>query len=541
MTQHPPPNDHGRPPRENWGSKIGVIMAVAGSAVGLGNFLRFPGQAASNGGGIFMIPYFISLILVGIPVCWAEWTMGRYGGARGFNSAPGIFRVLWPRPVAKYIGVIALIIPVCIYMYYVYIEVWCLSYAIDFATGAMADVAASAAPGEDVKAYAVHFDTMVGMAENGFPGGRTMLLVLITFCLNFFLIYRGIAKGIEAFTKIAMPLLVLIAVIIVVRVLTLGTPNPAFPDRNIGNALGFMWNPRIESGEFWGLLLDPKIWLAASGQIFFSLSVGFGIILNYASYLRRDDDVVLSGLTSTSVNELCEVCLGGLMVVPLAFLFLDINQVGFSTFSLGFYTLPSVFHRMPFGDLFGFFFFLMLFIAALTSSLSMLQPAIAFLEEGFDLGRRLSVTFLAMIVSAGALIVVYFSQDLVALDTMDFWVGSFLIFVLAMIQTIIFGWVFGTTRGRREMMKGAEIKIPPFFWFVIKYVSPVYLIAIFVGFCWLNLPGYITAITEGKHRDIVLYVLAFLCAIAFFFGFLIHLAGRRWDRHAPLDQEDSLP
>ena len=115
---------------ENWGTRIGVILAVAGSAVGLGNFLRFPGIAAQNGGGAFMVPYFVSLLVLGIPLCWAEWTMGRYGGLCGFNSAPGIFSVLWRNPLAKYLGGIALLIPLVIYMYYVLIAAWGLGYAI---------------------------------------------------------------------------------------------------------------------------------------------------------------------------------------------------------------------------------------------------------------------------------------------------------------------------------------------------------------------------------------------------------------------------
>ena len=121
--------------RERWGSRIGVILAVAGSAVGLGNFLRFPGQAAQNGGGAFMLPYFISLLVLGIPLCWAEWTMGRYGGTCGFNSAPGIYSVIWRNRCAKYFGAIALLLPLVIYMYYVLIEAWCLGYALQYISG----------------------------------------------------------------------------------------------------------------------------------------------------------------------------------------------------------------------------------------------------------------------------------------------------------------------------------------------------------------------------------------------------------------------
>ncbi|MEQ8766752.1 MAG: sodium:calcium symporter, partial [Planctomycetota bacterium] len=131
--------------QDSWGSKLGVILAVAGSAVGLGNFLRFPGQAVSNGAGVFMIPYLISLVLLGIPICWAEWTLGRLGGSRGFNSSPGIFYTLWHNPLAKFFGALGMIIPVGVYTYYVYIEAWCLAISVDFMQGLTFDQNAAAA------------------------------------------------------------------------------------------------------------------------------------------------------------------------------------------------------------------------------------------------------------------------------------------------------------------------------------------------------------------------------------------------------------
>ncbi|MCE5230556.1 sodium:calcium symporter, partial [bacterium] len=238
----------------------------------------------------------------------------------------------------------------------------------------------------------------------------------------------------------------------------------------------------------------------------------------------------------------CEVCLGGMMVIPLAFMFLDIHNARIdSTFSLAFNVLPTVFHRMPMGDAFGAMFFSMIFIAAVTSSISMLQPAIAFLEEGFSMGRRLSVTLLAFIVTLGALIVIYFSKDLIALDTADFWVGNFLVFVFGLIQTILFGWVFGVERGRQEMLNGAEIPVPRLYWFIIKYVSPVYLLAIFIGFCWYNLGSYWKSITDPNHREVP-FVLAFIVGVGLFFGILIWLAGKRWDEQRPLPaEEDVIP
>lgn len=494
---------------EQWATRIGVILAVAGSAVGLGNFLRFPGQAAQNGGGAFMVPYFISLLILGIPLCWAEWTMGRFGGTRGFNSAPGIYRSIGKGRFPMYFGSVALLLPIVVYMYYVLIEAWCLGYAVNYLTGdlipggggtidelaAKAQGASGAAMTENEvtsKAFQDFFDSFVGSNQDGWTFGgkqRVWLLVLAgTFVMNFVLIYRGISKGIETFCRYAMPLMIILALIVLARVLTLGTPDPAKPAQSVAGGLDFMWKPNFDS------LKDPQTWLAASGQIFFSLSVGFGIIINYASYLRKKDDVVLSGLTSSSMNEFFEVCLGGLITVPAAFIFFlgamsptQQESVLQSGFQLGFIALPNVFANMPGGQFFGFLWFFMLFVAAITSSVSMLQPLIAFFEEGFGLKRHASVAVLGLVAALGTGFVLWFSQGLMALDTFDFWVGTFLIFVLATFQAVLYGWVLGIQRGEEEAHYGAHIRIPRFVQYMLKYVVPVYLGVIFVSFCWSNL------------------------------------------------------
>jgi neurotransmitter:Na+ symporter, NSS family len=468
--------------REHWGSRIGVILAVAGSAVGLGNFLRFPGNAAQNGGGAFMLPYFISLLVLGIPMCWAEWTMGRYAGVRGFNSAPAIYTVVWRHWISKYFGALAILIPLVIYMYYVLIEAWCLGYAINYLTGSLM-------LGSDASEYGAFFAKYVGIEADGalLSEGHQGLLVLLVFVFacNFVLIYRGVSKGIETFCRIAMPVMIVLGLIVLVRVLTLGTPDPSKPDQSVLGGLGFMWNPHPEK------LWDFQTWLAASGQIFFSLSVGFGIIVNYASYLSREDDLALSGLTSSSMNEFFEVCLGGLITVPAAFIFLGMAAGDFtgSSFTLGFQALPNVFAMMPAGRFFGFLWFFMLFVAAITSSVSMLQPVIAFLEEGFGLKRHASAAVLGLVSALGCGFVMYFSKNLLALDMMDFWVGSVALFLLAMIQSFLYAWMFGIRRGDKELHQGAHIRIPWVVQLVLKYVVPVYLLVIFVGFCYQKLPS----------------------------------------------------
>jgi neurotransmitter:Na+ symporter, NSS family len=337
------------------------------------------------------------------------------------------------------------------------------------------------------QAYSTFFVRFVGAEGDGralSPDNLKWLGVLVaTFVLNFYLIYRGVSKGIETLCKIAMPLMLLLAIIVLLRVLTLGTPDPTKPGQSVINGLGFMWNPHSE--ELW----DPETWLAASGQIFFSLSVGFGIIINYASYLRDDDDVVLSGLTSCSVNELFEVCFGGLITITAAFIFLGVAAGSMGTFDLGFKALPNVFALMPGGRVVGFLWFFMLFLAAITSSVSMLQPVIAFLEEGFNLKRHASVTLLGALAALGCGFVTYFSEGLTALDTFDFWVGSVLIFLLALVQSVLYGWVFGIDRGEAEAHRGAHLRIPRFVQWNLKFVVPIYLLVIFLGFCWQKLPS----------------------------------------------------
>lgn len=515
--------------KEKWSTRAGVILAVAGSAVGLGNFLRFPGQAAEYGGGAFMVAYFISFLIIGLPICWAEWTMGRYGGKKGFHCAPGIFNTLWRHPAAKYMGIIGVIIPVVIYMYYVYVEAWCLGYAVNFLTGQMNF--------SEVEQSTSFWANFIGVAEDGSALGLGLqqvgVYLIIAFIINFYLVYRGVAKGIELFCKFAMPTLVLLAVIVLIRVLTLGAPVEDNPEANVNNGLGFMWNPgkvllqsfdgeeekwvtereiigkdtlasfreevsgqenmRLVEVSLVQQLRNPQLWLAAAGQIFFSLSIGFGVIITYASYLREKDDVVLSGLSATSANEFCEVALGGLITLPAAVAFMGVAGLagaGLGTFDLGFKVLPMVFSEMPYGAFFGFLWFFLLFLAAVTSSISMLQPGIAFLEETLRLDRQRSVALLGFITLVGTALVVWFSKDAKALATLDFWVGTFLIFIMGTTQILLFGWVFGLKKGWKEAHVGSAIRIPSVYRPIILYLCPLFLLTIFLLWNLENIIGF---------------------------------------------------
>lgn len=529
-------------PKQQWASRVGVILAVAGSAVGLGNFLRFPGQAADNGGGAFMIPYFCALIFLGIPIGWAEWTMGRYGGRKGFHSAPAILGVVGRGRIARYLGVIGVLIPLAVYFYYVLVESWCLSYCYEYvqalfgAQGIGIDGTKSIA--EQTAASTAFHRSFTGKDFDGvmLNGGlhESVVFWALTFAVNVFFVYRGLSRGIEVFCRWAMPAMALCAVFVLARVLTL-PPNAAAPDQNVLTGLGSMWNPDFSK------LSDAKTWMAAAGQIFFSLSVGFGVIINYASYLKRKDDVVLSGLTASATNELFEVGFGGLITLTSAFIFLGAigtaEAVRGGTFGLGFTTLPVVFAQMPLGNLVGALFFFMLFLAAITSSLSMLQPAMAFVEESLGVGRKVSTAVISLTGLVGSLWVIWFSKDGKAMSTIDDWVGTFLIVVLALIQVICFGWLFGIERGMKEAHEGSRMRIPKVFQFVIKFIAPAYLIVAIGIFCKDALPDWIAAAGESPvvRNTLILVGLVIAGLVT-----LTWIGERRW-RAAGMDLDGTRP
>ena len=457
--------------RERWGSKLGIILAVAGSAVGLGNFLRFPVQAASNGGGAFMIPYFVSILLLGIPLMWVEWSVGRFGGGFEHSTAPGIFHTLSRKArFVKYFGIIGIFGPIVIFMYYTYIESWLLGFSFFSALGKFAAITTKA----DMKSFLSGYQ---GVVQNNYFSSLVPAYVffIITFIVNMSVVSAGIRGGIEKLCKIAMPLLFLLGLGILIRVVTLGAPDAAHPAWNTANGFGFLWNPDFSA------LKDAKVWLAAAGQTFFTLSVGIGVILTYASYLTKEDDVVLSGLTSVSVNEFAEVILGGSIVIPAACMFMgpagvqSVAEGG--AFNLGFVTMPLIFNQMPMGQIFTFIWFFLLFVAGVTSSVSLLQPAIAFIEDEFQISRKKAVAILwgiLFLLCQPAVFLLKFG----VVDEFDFWAGTFCLVLFATVEIILFAWVYGIDASWEEMHRGAALRVPRVYKFIIKYVTPVFLLVI---------------------------------------------------------------
>ncbi len=458
--------------RQRWGTRTGVILAVAGSAVGLGNFLRFPVQAAKYGEGAFIIPYLVALVLVGIPLVWVEWTAGRFGGGFGHSSAPGIFQSLWQKNrFIKYFGILGIFGPFLIYMYYIYIESWCLAYAYYSLTGQLAGIASSGGFIDFLSGY----QGLTGEVGTFAGTSQGFIFFLITFSLNISVTYFGIKGGIEKLCNIALPILFFFGIVLAIRVITLFAPDPLHPDWNSINGLGFLWNADLSA------LKSPKVWMAAAGQVFFTLSVGMGVILTYSSYVRKKDDIALSGLAAGTTNQFAEVVVAGSLVIPAAFIFFGpgeiVNIANSGAFNLGFVTMPQIFNQIAIGPLFGFLWFFMLFLAGITSSISIAQPSVAFLEDEFKISRQNSVK----IFGAAAFILcqpaIWFVHRGV-LDDLDFWGANFVIVLGATLEIILLAWIFGIDKAWNELHQGSRVRLPRIFKFIIKYVTPACLLTL---------------------------------------------------------------
>jgi SNF family Na+-dependent transporter len=488
------PSESKRMSKERWASRVGLVLAMAGNAVGLGNFLRFPAQAAKNGGGAFLIPYFVALLVLGLPLIWVEWAMGRRGGMHGHHSAPGIFQSHSRNGFWKYFGVMGLWSCLVIASYYLYIETWCMAYAGYSAVNGF--------QGKDVSGVADFFGGLTGEKDYQLTAtsGWGMGLFALCIVLNVFILSRGLAKGIEIVSKIGMPLLIVFAAILAVRGLMIDPASDPHAQSSPMEGLNFVWEPRFTS------LTDPSVWLAAAGQIFFTLSIGMGSIHCYASYLREKDDVALTGATAGWTNEFCEVVLGGTILIPIAVAYLGLPEVvnktaGGSGFSLGFFVFPTLFNNWGwFAPVAGFLWFGLLFFAAITSSLAMGQPIMAFLQQEFGLTRERSAIAFGLMLLPLALPVAMLHSNTFN-DEFDFWAGSFMLVVFAMGEAILFAWIFGMKAGWEEMTRGAELAIPRIFFFITKYITPVFLLLILISFMFLPKAGwkaYIDAAWDGK-------------------------------------------
>ncbi|MCS7163918.1 MAG: sodium-dependent transporter [Thermodesulfovibrio sp.] len=485
--------------RERWHSKLGLILATAGNAVGLGNILRFPSKAALYGGGAFMVPYFIAFFLMGLPLMIIEWVIGRYAGRHGHGSMTGILGLFFNHASwARVLGSIGVAIPLLICMYYIYIESWTLGFAFLSLFGEIPTPIKSSDTQEAVKPYVNFF------REYTKPSVIAYLFLILTIAINWFILQRGVRRGIEITAKIGMPAIIIFGLFLGLICLSAGNWKGL-------EGLKFIYNLNFSR------ITDPVVWIEAAGQIFFTLSLGMGAIAAYASYVYPREDVVKAGIWTAGINEFVEVVIGASIAIPAAFAMFsalaipELAKEG--TFRLGFMTMPAILMSFPFGKIIAFVWFLLLFFAALTSSLALIQPLIALFEDEMKWEHKKAVNISMILVTIGA----HFSAFIPNfIDELDFWAGCFLLLFFGLIEIVVFIWVFGIDNFYKELTMNTTIKLPKFFVYIMATVSPLFIV--FIIYFWIikdfeNIV-FTTEPTKLFARGFILLFILFLSIIA---------------------------
>jgi len=441
--------------RESFGSRFGALVAMAGSAVGLGNLWRFPYLVGENGGAAFIIVYIILSFLICLPIFISEFVIGR----RSQKNAYSAFRDLSGGSSWKWVGLFTVIVPLVVLSYYSVIGGWSIEYFVKSLTFSFTG-------SESQAEMSTMFSDFVSrpwlplLCHTVFLLATTLIVVV------------GIKDGIEKFSKVMMPLLFFIVIAIAVYSLTL-------PDA--GKGVDYLFNPDFSK-------IDAKACAAALGQAFFSLSLGFGTIMTYASYVDKKENILLQS-TATAVSDLMFAMIAGLAIMPAVFAFGLNPQSGPG---LVFETLPYVFSQMPAGGFVAILFFVALLVAALTSSISMLEVAVAFLVEEKNM-KRINACGLLFVICwiVGAVCSLSFGPlshiHLGGRSIFDFFdnLSSNVLMTLGSLFTVLFvGWRLKKTDIYDEFTNGGSlstnVKIFGVLWFLIRYVAPVAIISIFV-------------------------------------------------------------
>jgi neurotransmitter:Na+ symporter, NSS family len=454
---------------QSW-TRVGLVLAMAGNAVGFGNFLRFPVQAVQNGGGAFIIPYLVCFLLMGIPLLLVEWSIGRYGGQYDNHSTPFMLDSLDRRRMWKYIGVFGLFSNIGIAAYYCFMESWTLAYTFHSAIGTFR--------GMTQGQVEMVFTDYISLSKATLIPFEAIIFFIVCIFLNAFILSHGL-KGIEKVAKIGMPLLILFGIILAVKAVTLKAgQHGAINSGTLG--LNFLWTPSYDS------IWNPKVWLAAAGQIFFTLSVGMGSIQCYSSYVDKSDDIALNSMSAGWMNEFVEVVIGAAIIIPISVGYFGIDKVkelvGLGGLALGFKIIPFLFDQWgPFLSIAaGIMWFLLLFFAGITSSLAMGKPCVSFMEDEFNWSEKKSAWAFGLLILVLGLPTVFFFNYGV-FDEYDYWTGTVSLFVFAMMEVILFSWIFGMNKGWKEITHGADINISIVFKYVLTYITPVILIAVFLA------------------------------------------------------------
>ncbi len=452
--------------RENWNSQTAFLIAAIGSAIGLGNIWRFPGVAYENGGGAFLIPYIVSLLLIGIPVLLLDYSIGH----KFRGSAPLSLRRISRR--GEYLGWFQVGVSFIIFIYYAAVLAWATQYVI---------FSVKESWGDDPEGF--FFNTFLQIPEGAEfslqPVAAVAIPLALVWLVALFITGRGLVKGIEAANKVFLPLLVVLFLALVIRALFL-------PGAMEG--LNAFFTPQ------WGALADPGVWVAAVGQIFFSLSVAFGIMITYASYLKPKSNLTGAGLVAGFANSAFEILAGIGVFAALGFMAVStggsLTELGtMKGVGLSFVMFPAIISQMPAGGLFGILFFSSLVLAGFTSLISLLQVMAGALEDKF--GMSPAKATMAMGVPSAVISVILFgsSTGLITLDVMDSFINSLGIVGSALALTIFATFAGGRLPAlRAHLNKVSFVKVPKVWNILIGVVAPIALAIMLGQAIW----GYIT-------------------------------------------------
>lgn len=444
--------------REQWSGQLGFLMAAIGSAIGLGNIWRFPGVTYANGGGAFMIPYIVALLTAGIPILLLDYALGhRYRG-----SAPAVFRRISPR--LEWLGWWQVLVSFVIMTYYAVIIAWSLRYVLYSANVAWKDDA-DGAKDFFFNRFIQISDTVSFSAQ---PVWNVFVPLAIVWLLVIVIIAKGVTGGVERANKIFLPLLVVLFLILVVRALLL----PGATD-----GLNALWTPDFAA------LSDPQVWIAAYAQIFYSLSVAFGIMLTYASYLRRRTNLVGTGLVAAFANSSFEVLAGFGVFATLGFMAsqqgVAVSDLeGLTGISLSFVTFPTVIAEMPGGAVFGLLFFLSLTLAGLTSLISLVQVVAAGVGEKFGLSARRAAVAVGIPAAVISLLVFGSVSGLYALDVVDAYINQIGVVSSAVIMCLVVSLVvrrLPLLRRHLNTVSETRTAIGPWWSALVGYIVPIVL------------------------------------------------------------------
>ncbi len=437
--------------REQWGSKIGFVLAAAGSAVGLGNIWKFPFMAGQNGGGAFVLLYFAILFVVGFTLMMAELVVGRHTQL----SPVGAYKKL--RKKWAWVGGLGVLAGFLILSFYSVVGGWVIRYIVKAVTGS----------------FNITDPEVLGGLFVNFITNPTQPLIYhaIFMILTLGIVIGGVSGGIEKYSKILMPSLFVMMILIMFRSLTL--PNAI-------EGVKFMLVPDFSK-------INGSVFLSALGQVFFSLSLGMGAMITYGSYLGKDENIIDSSVQIPLLDTAIAL-IAGLAVLPAVFSF-GFDPAGGP--GLLFITLPAVFAQMPLGSIFGLLFFVLVLFAALTSSISLLEVCVSYTVDEWKWNRKTASIGLGLIIfimgipsslGLGTWSHIKLIKGLDIFDSVDFVASNVLLPLGGMLLCIFIGWVWGLDNAYKEVTNDGKLKFPLMrVWgFLIKYVAPVAIFIVFI-------------------------------------------------------------